>query len=110
MTERVRIANSHIYPGTSGTYALAQPLGAEPREVVVEFSDGVMAYGRLSALPGPRRRLEVDDHTTAKGAYIPPKVWILQNTGADGAGFLVREHGEPAQSPQSHRRRLSLRR
>lgn len=105
--EKVMIANSHIYPGAAGAYELSGPLDPGGREVMVEFNDGVRADGRLSALPGPRRRLEVSQYTTTKGALIPPKVWILQNTGPDQTGFLVREHGEPATvSRIAGRRRL----
>lgn len=103
--ERVLIENTHIYPGAAGAYELIGPVEPEGRRVAVKFSDGVTTDGRLSALPGPRRRLEVSEYTTARGAHIPPKVWILQNTGPDQVGFLVREHGEPASELRTSGRR-----
>ena len=103
--ERVTIENSHIYPGANGAYHLAAAPGTAPRDVRVEFNDGMTAAGRLSALPGPRRRLEVDGYTTARGAHIPPKVWILQNLADDDSLFRVREHGESAQIMRASSRR-----
>jgi len=89
----VTVAHTHLYRGAAGTLP-EEPLPEAGLAATVEFSDGVVAPGRLLPMAGGRTRLEVEAYCTASGTKIGPKAWILEPQPDAPERFRVRASGD----------------
>lgn len=78
---RVLLKDSHAYPGCR--VELPEGLPASDRDVLVGFSDGIEAPGRIEAVAGGDPVLTVAAYRTARGTRIERKSWRLRQ-GKDG--------------------------
>jgi len=73
----LRARATHLYPGASGLADAPPPDGG----CLLAFADGVAAPAALTTAPDGARRLETGPHVTARGARIPPKLWLVAFEG-----------------------------
>ena len=79
-TWRLAASNTHLYPG-----ARLRSMDASARKhlqagdaIVIEFADQGLAKGEVVEASAQTWALRLDAHTTARGAAIEAKRWLLQ--------------------------------
>lgn len=90
MALALRASGSHLYPGARGTLAGEWPRAGTMSEVAVEFADGSLALGQLSAGHDGGQVLSVGPYVTARGTAVADKRWVLTVATAPGGGGRFR--------------------
>jgi hypothetical protein len=83
---RIAANNTHLYPGARLRCldALAEQAFRDGDCVVVEFSDGMAVSGEVVAIGSRSMTLSMQQHSTAHGARIPAKRWLVSTEAAPG--------------------------
>lgn len=96
MLWRFSANHTHLYPG-----ALLRSLDAPGDvrlspgdELLVEFSDGVLASGRLLTADSNTAVLQMPLHRTRRGTDVAPRAWRL--VPGSGPGLMRVQKREPA--------------
>ncbi|KRE89064.1 hypothetical protein ASG87_05840 [Frateuria sp. Soil773] len=79
MLRRFSANHTHLYPGAflRALDALGGAMPSRGDGMLVEFSDGVVATGRLQEADGDAVVLRMPGYRTRRGTDVAPKAWRL---------------------------------
>ena len=73
----LRVSATHLYSGARASLTIPADHSEDRQACMVEFSDGVAAFGTLTMLGPDTMRLGLDAHRTSAGTGIAAKIWLI---------------------------------